>query len=116
MGVVAELIRVPKSYELAVSMSLGASLQNIVTPTAEDAKYVIDSLRKRDYGRATLLPMALLHPEGLRESDRQLLTMPGVLGVASELVSCDKSMRTVVEYLLGRTRTVGAGVVAEIIE
>ena len=103
VGVVAELIRVPKAYETAISMALGSTLQNIVTPTAEDAKYVIDSLRRRDYGRATLLPMALLHPEGIRSTERALLTMPGVLGVASELVECDAGMRTVTEYLLGRT-------------
>ncbi len=103
VGVVAELIRVPKQYETAITMALGASLQNIVTPTAEDAKYVIDTLRSRDYGRATLLPMALLHPEGLRNNERELLSMSGVLGVGSELVECDQNMDTVVNYLLGRT-------------
>ncbi len=103
VGVVAERIRVPKNYETAVSMALGSSLQNIVTPTAEDAKYVIECLRAHDYGRATLLPVALLHPEGLRAHERELTGLPGVLGVGSELVDCDSGMRTVVDYLLGRT-------------
>ena len=48
VGVVAELISVPKEYELAVTMTLGASLQNIVTETPEDAKLVIDYLRAHE--------------------------------------------------------------------
>ncbi|MDO4571793.1 MAG: chromosome segregation protein SMC [Clostridia bacterium] len=103
VGVVAELIRVPKEYETAVSMALGSAMQNIVTPTAEDAKYVIDYLRAHDYGRATLLPMALLRPSRLRPEERQHLSMDGCLGVASELIECDGNIRGVLDYLLGRT-------------
>ncbi len=103
VGVVAELIRVPKEYETAISMALGSSMQNIVTPTAEDAKYVIDYLRAHDYGRATLLPMALLRPNRLRTEERRLLDMDGCIGVASELVDCGEGLGDVLEYLLGRT-------------
>lgn len=55
-GVVAELIRVPKEYETAVEMALGATLQNIVTPAEQDAKYVIEYLRRREYGRRRSFP------------------------------------------------------------
>ncbi|MEG1524046.1 MAG: chromosome segregation protein SMC [Clostridia bacterium] len=103
VGVVAELIRVPKEYETAVTMALGSSLQNIVTPTAEDAKYVIEYLRRQDYGRATLLPMTLLNPGRISQSERGLLEMPGVIGVGSELVDCDANVRAAVDHLLGRT-------------
>lgn len=103
VGVVAELIRVPKEYETAVSLALGSAMQHIVTPTAEDAKYVIDYLRARDYGRATLLPMALLRPGRLKDDERRLLNMDGCIGVASELVDCDDALRDVLDYLLGRT-------------
>ena len=103
VGVVAELIRVPKEYETAVSFALGSAMQHIVTPTAEDAKYVIDYLRAKDYGRATLLPMALLHPGRLKNDERRLLDMDGCIGVASELVDCDDELRDVLDYLLGRT-------------
>ena len=107
IGVVAELIRVPKEYETAVTMALGSSLQNIVTPTAEDAKYVIEYLRAHDYGRATLLPMALLSPYRVSAEERALLkSMPGCIGLASELIECDKSVREAVDYLLSRTAIV----------
>jgi len=103
VGVVAELLRVPKEYEIAVTMALGSTLQNIVTPTAEDAKYVIDYLRAKEYGRATLLPMALLNPTRITREERALLNVPGCIGMANELVDCDDNVRSVMDYLLCRT-------------
>lgn len=103
IGVVAELIRVPKVYETAIDMALGSAMQNIVTPTAEDAKFVIEYLRKNDYGRATLLPIALLRNRTIDPSDRRLLKEEGVLGLASELVGCDESIRAALDHLLGHT-------------
>lgn len=103
IGVVTELIRVPKEYETAITMAMGSTLQNIVTPTAEDAKYVIEYLRAHDYGRATLLPMALIKPSPPTREERAMLDLPGCVGIASELVGCDESVRSVVDYLLCRT-------------
>ncbi len=103
VGPVAELLTVPKKVETAIGMSLGGSLQNIVTTTAEDAKTVIEYVRAKDLGRVTLLPMTLLNPNPLSDRERDLLSEPGVVGLASELVQCDKRCAVVAEYLLGRT-------------
>ncbi len=113
LGVVAELIGVPKQYETALEMSLGSSLQNIVTPTPEDAKVVIGHLRKCQYGRATLLPVSAMRSRLLNKQERACLSMPGCIGVASELVTFDERYRGVVENLLGRTvvvETLDAGI------
>ena len=103
IGPVAELLKVPKKVETAIGMSLGGALQNIVTNSAEDAKTVIEYARKNDLGRVTLLPITLLVPNPLSDKERALLSEPGVVGLASELVTCDKRVSTVAEYLLGRT-------------
>lgn len=103
IGVVAELIRVPKEYEQAITMALGSSMQNIVTPTAEDAKYVIEYLRKNDYGRATLLPLSILRQNRLRREEEAYLDTPGCIGVASRLVDADQRISGAIEFLLGRT-------------
>ena len=103
IGPVAELISVPKRLETAIGMSLGGSLQNIVTTSAEDAKTVIEYAREKDLGRVTLLPLTLLNPNPLSEKERSLLSAPGVVGLASELVGCDPRCGIVAEYLLGRT-------------
>ena len=103
IGVVAELIRVPKEYEQAITMVLGSSMQNIVTPTAEDAKYVIEYLRRNDYGRATLLPLSILRQNRLRREEEAYLDTPGCIGVASRLVDADQRISGAIEFLLGRT-------------
>ncbi len=103
LGVVAELISVPQKYETALEMALGSSLQNIVTPTPEDAKRVIDHLRARQYGRATLLPVSAMRGRLLNAEERETLRMPGCIGIASELVGFEERYRSVVENLLGRT-------------
>ncbi|MDO4492626.1 MAG: chromosome segregation protein SMC [Clostridia bacterium] len=106
VGVVAELIRVPEEVENAVNMALGAHAQDIITPTAEDARFVIDTLRKRDYGRATLLPMALLRHRPPDEGEKRVAREEGCLGFASDLIGCDPGIRPVIDYLLGRTLVV----------
>ncbi|MBQ6425818.1 MAG: chromosome segregation protein SMC [Clostridia bacterium] len=103
IGVVAELIRVPKEYENAVNMSLGAALQNIVTPSAEDARFLIEYLREKEYGRATFLPLSMLHPQAPNREEQNIISDPSCIGLASDLVEYDPSVASAIRYLLGRT-------------
>ena len=102
-GAVSQLISVPEEYETAMDMALGAAQQHIVTDQEETAQRLIEYLRSQHLGRATFLPVSAIRPKTLTERERQVLTMPGCLGVASELVSCAPEYRAVVENLLGRT-------------
>ena len=102
-GVVARLMQVPKDYETAIDMVLGGALQNIVTEDEEAAKRLIDYLRQNRLGRATFLPMTSVKSRVLTSDERRLLSMPGCLGVASELISYDPQYRGIMENLLGRT-------------
>lgn len=56
-GVLANIIEVPEKYQTAIEMCLGASLQNIVTETEDDAKRLVEHLRKNNLGRASFLPL-----------------------------------------------------------
>ncbi len=103
-GVVAELISVPAEYETAIEMALGAALQNIVVPTEQDGKQVIEYLRRKNYGRATLLPVSAMRPRLLTAEERGYLkNVAGCCGIASELISFSPRYRGVAENLLGRT-------------
>ncbi len=102
-GIVASLLRVPKDYEKAVEAVLGAALQNIVTEDEYVAKRMIDYLRQNQFGRATFLPITAVKGRTLNAEERRLLSMPGCLGLASELVTFDTPYRGVMESLLGRT-------------
>ena len=102
-GVLTQLISVPQRYEVAIDMALGAAQQNIVTDNEETAKQLIDFLRQNRFGRATFLPISTVRAKLLSDRERQVLRMPGCLGVASELIDCAPAYRGIVENLLGRT-------------
>ena len=102
-GVVASLMRVPEKLERAVEAVLGGALQNVVTSDEYVARDMIAYLRQNKLGRATFLPMTTITGRTLNAQERQLLSMPGCVGLASELVSFDEPYRGIVENLLGRT-------------
>lgn len=102
-GVVAQLLTVPKDYERAVETALGAAVQNIVTPTEEDAKYLIQYLKQGRFGRATFLPVSAIRGRRLDATERNATRVKGCFGIASELVSFDEAYREIFESLLGRT-------------
>ncbi len=102
-GPLNRLLSVPREYETALDMVLGNAQQNVVTEDEETAKILIEYLRNNRLGRATFLPVTTVKSRTLTEKERSVLSMPGCLGVASELVSCDEHYRGVVENLLGRT-------------
>ncbi len=98
-GTVADLIKVEARLQTAIEAALGGRLQNIVTETEEDVKYLINYLKINDYGKATFLPVSSMKPHGI---DRpEVLKEKGVLGIAAELISFDKHYGNVVESLLG---------------
>ena len=99
-GALAELIDVPQNLETAIEMALGASLQNIVTENEQDAKRLIEHLRKNNLGRASFLPISNIQgkrPEKIKGN------IQGVLGLASDLIKYDKKYEQIILNLLGRT-------------
>ncbi len=102
-GVVAQLMQAPKELEAALDAVLGGSLQNIVTTDDVTAKKLIEYLKRSESGRATFLPLSNVRSYTLSSEERRVLSMPGCLGVASELVTYDQRYRPVMENLLGRT-------------
>ena len=100
-GILANLISVKKEYETAIEMCLGQTLQNVVTETEEDAKKLVEHLRKNNLGRASFLPISSIRGKKL---DRMIKNnLEGIIGIASDLVKCDKKYEQIVLNLLGRT-------------
>ena len=99
-GVLANIIEVPENLETAVEMCLGASLQNIVTETEEDAKRLVEYLRKNNLGRASFLPITSVKGKKL---DKIKGNETGVVGIASDLVKYSKKYEQIILNLLGRT-------------
>lgn len=102
-GVVASILHAPQKLERALDMVLGGTLQNVVVDRDEDAKAMIEYLKRNRYGRATFLPISSIRGRTLDMGERRVLSMPGCVGLASEMVTYDPIYRGIVENLLGRT-------------
>lgn len=102
-GVVAELIKSDKKYDIALETALGAAAQNIITANTDDAKYLIEYLKANKYGRITFLPISSVKP---REKSAQALAAKnekGALGIADEIVSYSPEYDNIISNLLGNT-------------
>lgn len=102
LGVVADLIKVDKAYEIAIETALGGSIQNIVTDNENTAKRMIQYLKQNKFGRATFLPLtAITGGGGIRQPE--VLREKGVIGLANTLVTVEDKFKVLADSLLGRT-------------
>ena len=102
-GAVAQLITVPQKYELAVEAALGASYQNIVTASEEEAKSAIDYLKEKRLGRATFMPVTAVNPRVMdAQTVSKLRSMDGYCGLAAELIRFEPHVAQVMNNLLGK--------------
>ena len=99
-GVLANLIDVPEELQTAIEMSLGMALQNIVTETEQDAKKLVEYLRKNNIGRASFLPITSIKGKKI---DNIKGNKSGIIGIAAELVKYNKKYEQIIYNLLGRT-------------
>ncbi len=98
-GPVTRLITVDKKYSIAIETALGTAAQNIIVDTDSTAKRTIEMLKKTSSGRATFLPVSSIKSREFKESGFE--DEYGYVGIASDLVKCDKEFTEIVKYLLG---------------
>lgn len=100
-GVVADLFSMEKQVEIAMSVGLGGSVQNVVIEEERDAKAMIRLLKERRLGRLTFLPISTYtrkyahrsHPTPPAES----------MGYLSSYIETENSLLPIFEGLLGDT-------------
>ncbi|MCM3089556.1 MULTISPECIES: chromosome segregation protein SMC [unclassified Cytobacillus] len=101
-GAVAELIQVPKEYEIAIETALGGAMQHIIVQNEQDGRNAIQFLKKNSYGRATFLPLSVV--KGKKLGTGQLKTVqghPAFIGEAASLIQFDGRHQHAIENLLG---------------
>ncbi len=101
-GTLSGLISVDKEYVTAIEVALGGALQNIVVEDEEDAKAAIAYLRENKLGRATFLPVSSVSSKKL-DNAAEIKKCDGFVGIASELVECDRKYSGITDSLLART-------------
>lgn len=101
-GAIAELISVPKEYEVAIETVLGGSMQHIVVRNEQDGRNAIQYLKSNRFGRATFLPLNVIKGRTLAENQLRLMEKhPSYVGVASDLISYESLYTEVLKNLLG---------------
>ena len=102
-GTLAELIAVDATYDTALEVALGGHVQDIVVNEWRDADAAIQMLKRARAGRATFQPVETVRQRDRhRPPPREIEGMPGVHGLASDLVSSDNDVAVIVRGLLGR--------------
>ncbi len=102
-GVVAELIKSDKKFDVALETALGAGAQNVVTENTDDAKFLIEYLKANKLGRVTFLPINSVKPKNRNPEAYAALKETGALGIASEVVEYDSVYENVISNLLSNT-------------
>jgi len=101
-GVVAENYEVDVRYGEAIAAALEGREQNVIVDSDRAAQNAIQVLRRKNAGRVTFLPLALIAPRQLREEEKRVLKDPGILGTGLDLIEFPPEMQPVFSFLLGR--------------
>ena len=102
-GAIADIVSTEQKYEVAIETAFGGAMQNLVTATADDARYLIEYLKRTGGGVVTFLPVAAIRPRPNSGEIRRALREEGALGLADELVKYNPYYGNVIGNLLGNT-------------
>lgn len=102
-GALADILRVEQKYEVAIETALGGAMQNVVTANSDDARYLIEYLKRTNGGVVTFLPVSSMRPKPDTREIQRALSERGAVGLATELVQYDDYYYNVVSNLLGNT-------------
>lgn len=100
-GVLADLIKVPQGFELAIETALGAALQNIVCSDDHIARNIIETLKREKAGRLTFLPLSSMRGE-VSGISSEISSSSGFKGIACNCIEFDEKYKGIVQYLLGK--------------
>ena len=96
-GVLISLIKFDDKLVKAIEAAVSGNLQDIIVEDKEVAKKCIAFLTERKLGRASFLAL-----DTIKVSRREFKgNMPGVLGLAADLVSAEDKYKKVVDFVFG---------------
>ena len=97
-GTLSDLISVQNKYQIAIEMTLGQALQNLVTNDEKTAKKLVEYLRQNNLGRASFLPITSVKGKKLESFNKKNLKGDAV--IASDTVKTDKKYEGIILSLL----------------
>ncbi|MCD5413997.1 MAG: chromosome segregation protein SMC [Clostridiales bacterium] len=101
-GVVADILKAPKGYEIAIETALGAAIQNIVSENEEDAKRIIYYMKKNNLGRITVLPLNTILDRYISNDEKKIINKFNSVKTAYDVVEFSAKYNSVFSNLLAR--------------
>ena len=105
-GLVAELGEVEETYKLALEVAAGSYLSALVVENDQVAKLAIEFLRINRLGVATFLPLNKINPRAADQEIGKLLSVPGVIGLAAEIIKHENEFNNIFGFVFGQTLVV----------
>ena len=103
VGIIGDLIESDAKYATAIETALGTAINNVVTKSEADAAELIDVLKTKHLGRVTFLPIENIKARPIDDKVKdQASRIKGYIGIASDLVKCDRNLTNIISNLLGR--------------
>jgi chromosome segregation protein len=102
LGSLADKIRVPDQYVVAIETALGRHLQLVLTEQPEAAREILEGLRGNKTGRASVAALHLEPAQPLPESEAASRVRAGAVSAAS-VVEADPAVQPLLRRLLGQT-------------
>ncbi len=101
-GAVADLVKVPRGYELALETALGYAMQNLVVKDEEKGKELIRYCKTNKLGRITVLPKSTVSGKSLQPRERKIIDEEPKASVALDMIQYPKELESVFSSLLGK--------------
>ena len=101
-GVVADLLKVPNGYEIAIETALGSAIQNIVSDDENDAKRLIQHMKKNNLGRITILPITSIQSRSITGEEHQILKQFKEVEIALDVIETNNKFINIFSNLLSR--------------
>ena len=100
--ILGNVIDTKNEYVSMLEVSLGSSMNNIITEDEVCAKEAIEYLKRHGKGRATFFPLNVIKPKSIDpETFKIVKDIIGFVGVASDLVTYDSKYYNIIMNQLG---------------
>ncbi len=102
--VLGRVIETDSNYSTAIEVALGFNSNVVIVDDDVSTKGAINFLKENALGRVTFFPLNVIKPRGIdEETIDKISSLPGFVGIASDLVRYDAIYRNIVLNQLGNT-------------
>lgn len=103
LGTVSNLGKIQSKYSIALSVAAGPRVKSIVVDNEITAARCIGYLKEHKLGVVTFLPLNKMLSRPIPSEVQAISSMPGVHGLAINLIEYDRKFKDVFNYVFGST-------------